>query len=188
MNDGFGRFVSRSLALGLWFLFSLSSVENAEVQAEPVPASDGFHADGLDGFHVAVGPLGAVTRASGEWDGNFGVGAQVMRIREESIVTSLGVGAGASRYARADDAGLGRGSGRVWLESSAGFRLPGGLVMGLGAGVVAEVDAIRPARWGAQGTVWVFAGVIPYVRVGSVEKNGAYIDFGIKVALPVLRI
>ena len=188
MNDGFGRFLPRTVILCLGVLILVGSARNAGAQSGPEASPEELSPGGLDGFYVALGPVGSVTRSAGAWDGNFGAEAGLVRIREGSALEALGLSVGAGRYAREPERGLGRGTGRVWAELEVGISMPGGLIGGLGGGVVAEVDPVIPARWGAQGTIWVFAGVIPYVRVGRVEKNGTYIDFGIKVALPVLRI
>ena len=151
-------------------------------------AEDPLETDSLDGFYLTIGPVMNAVRATGSWDASFGGEALLMRVREGSRLTAAGVGLGAARYARAADRGLDRGSGRIWADFHLATRPLGGPVVGIGIGAAAEVDPVIAPRWGAQLTVWVFAGVIPFLRIGTVQKNGAYIDFGIKVALPAVRI
>ena len=161
-----------------------------DLHAQPAPEYTGerpFSAD-LDGLYLALGPVASAIRAGDAWDGSFGGELLLVRVRERSAVTGLGWAVGASRHARGPDRGLGRGTGRVWTDLLIGTRSIGGLVTGLGAGLVAEVDPVDAPRWGGQASVWLFAGVIPFIRLGAVQKNGTYIDFGIKVALPAVRI
>lgn len=171
------------------FLFiSAHYTPRSEAQANPDGASTELLSDNLDGFYIALAPVAFAVRAENDWDGGFGGEVLLVRIRERSMLTAAGLGIGASRYAREPDRGLGRGTGRLWADLQIASRLPTGTPAGLSVGVATEVDPVIPARWGAQATLWAFVGVIPFVRVGVVQKNGTYIDFGIKVALPVMRI
>ncbi len=118
----------------------------------------------LDGTYLALGPMAALVRAGGgaaSWDGGFGGEIFLVRVREQEAVASLGISAGALRLA-ADD------RGRAWSEILLGSRIAG-IHAGLGAGASVEIDEVRAPRWGGHATVWIFAGVVPYARMGVVE-------------------
>ena len=76
--------------------------------------------------------------------------------------------------------------GKIWLEAEAALRTP--VPIGLGVGPVAEVDRIRPPRFGVQATLWVMAGVVPYVRVGTLQERGGFLELGLMIKLPLPRV
>ena len=135
----------------------------------------------LDGTYLALGPIAALVRAgeAGEasWDGGFGGEIVLVRVREHEAVASLGISAGALRLTTED-------RGRAWSEIMLGSRIAG-IHAGLGAGASVEIDEVRPPRWGGHATVWIFAGVVPYARMGVVEGGGPFAEIGIKIAFPV---
>ena len=147
--------------------------------AQPAPAAAApVRVTSLDGTYLALGPTAALVRVDGQWDGGFGGELSLVRVREREPLAALGVAVGALRLA-ADD------RGRVWSELLAGTRLAG-FHMGVGAGAGVDIDAVEGARLGAHATVWIFAGVVPYARVGMVEGGGPFGEVGIKIAFPVL--
>jgi hypothetical protein len=127
-----------------------------------------------------LGPVGALVRTDGEWDGAFGGEASLWRIREHSILSALGLGLGGQKFSEGN-------AGRLWADFLAGYRTAFGAAFGLGIGVTTEVDEVIPARWGGHASLWVYAGVIPYIRVGAVDGRGAFVDVGLKITLPALR-
>jgi hypothetical protein len=135
----------------------------------------------LDGTYLALGPTVALVRAgengAASWDGGFGGEIALVRVREHEAMASLGIAAGALRLAAID-------RGRAWSEILLGSRI-GGIHAGLGAGASVEIDEVRPPRWGSHATVWIFAGVVPYARMGVVEGGGSFAEIGIKIAFPV---
>lgn len=135
----------------------------------------------LDGVYFTLGPTGGAVYSRAGWDSGFGGEISVVRLRERELVGALGLGLGGIHFATAD-------RGRVWADLQLGSRRLLGLGAGVSAGASAEIDAVIPPRWGAQATVWVFLGVIPYVRLGAVQKSGVYVDLGVKIALPVFRL
>jgi hypothetical protein len=148
------------------------------------PAPSAVRVTSLDGIYLALGPVAAFVRADGpdgpdgKWDGGFGGEISLVRVRERDLLASLGITAGALRLAAAD-------RGRLWSEVLAGTRLAG-IHAGLGAGASVDIDEVRAPRWGGHGMVWIFAGVVPYARVGVVEESGLLVEIGVKVALPVM--
>ena len=135
----------------------------------------------LDGTYLALGPTASLvrTREDGQasWDGGFGGEIALVRVREQEAVASLGISAGALRLSSAD-------RGRAWSEILLGSRIAG-IHAGLAAGASVEIDEVRPPRWGGHATVWIFAGVVPYARMGMVEGGGPFAEIGIKIAFPV---
>ena len=81
----------------------------------------------------------------------------------------------------------GRDGGRLWLEAEVAFNRPLPFGIGLAGGVVAEVDPVAEPRLGLQGTLWVYAGVIPYLRVGTVDVSGEFVEVGLMIKIPAVR-
>lgn len=133
----------------------------------------------LDGFHLSLGPLGNATYSEGGWDSAFGLEMGMHRIQERHALTALGVTGGGIWYSA-------REGGRAWLHLEGATTLFG-LVLGLGAGPTVDYDEMRPPRWGAQANLWLFAGVLPTLRVGKIEGSGVFAELGIRIALPALR-
>jgi hypothetical protein len=133
-----------------------------------------------DGYFVGLGPVAALVRQDGGLEGGFGGELVLARVRWASDLTALGASAGGVDYATRD-------GGRLWLEMLVGSRRPFGAPAGLALGVTAEVDPARAPRPGWQATLWVHAGVVPYLRVGGVERSGVFAEAGIQIVLPVLR-
>jgi hypothetical protein len=134
----------------------------------------------LDGTYVALGPLGTATRVEEAWDAAFGGELSLTRVREHRRISALGVAVGAMRFAERD-------GGRLWVEALAASRRPFGIPVGLGLGPTLEVHEVTPPLLGGEVTLWIFAGAIPYARLGIQENTGVFMDFGIKIALPALR-
>jgi hypothetical protein len=135
----------------------------------------------LDGVYLTLGPTGAAVYTRAGWDSGFGGEISLVRVREQDALGALGLGLGGIHFTTEE-------RGRIWADILLGSSRPLGVGAGLSAGATAEIDAVIPPRWGAQATLWVFLGVIPYVRVGTVQRSGPYIDLGVKIALPVFRL
>jgi hypothetical protein len=73
---------------------------------------------------------------------------------------------------------------RSWAELEVGIdALP--VKFGVSAGVAALFDRVIPPHYGAQATLWVFAGIVPYVRVGTLDELGGYFEVGVMIKVPV---
>jgi len=137
------------------------------------PSSD------LDGTYLWLGPVGAASFIDARWDSTFGGEAAVVAVHEQAPLGLVGANLGASRWTV-------RGGGRVWLDGLAGTRLFGHM-MGASLGPILELSEIAHPRLGASIGVWGFAGITPFIRVGSVSQLGMFAELGIHIALPVLR-
>lgn len=142
------------------------------------------HADeppgSLDGVYITVGPVAAAARVEGMWHSAVGLEISIARVTEHQFPAVLGVAGGGVSYA-------GRDGGRLWLEAEGALYDPLPLAVGLAAGVTAEVDAVRPARLGAQATLWFLGGLVPYARVGAVRESGAFVELGVMLKIPAKR-
>jgi hypothetical protein len=116
----------------------------------------------------------------GTWDGGFGGELSLVRVNEHRRLAGLGISLGGLQYTE-------RSGGRLWGDLFGSTRTVAGVMTGLSLGLAVEVDEVRRWRWGAQGTLWVYAGVIPYVRMGSLQRGGLFVDVGLKIPLPALR-
>jgi hypothetical protein len=132
----------------------------------------------LDGLYLWIGPLGAATRVESMWDSTIGADVSVVRVREGELLGTVGATLGGSRWTE-------RGGGRIWLDAVVGTRL--GRMVGLTAGPILELDELSHPRWGASAGVWAFLGVTPFLRAGSVQNLGGFVEIGLHIALPVIR-
>ncbi len=147
--------------------------------ADPAPRTLRAASD-LDGLHLWLGPVGAATRVEGDWDSAWGGTVAVVRVRERAPLAAAGLWLGGARYAARD-------GGRLWLDGIAGTRRLGGRMLGVGVGPVLELGELRHLRPGAQASIWCFAGVVPYARVGVLEASGPFVELGLSLSVPALR-
>lgn len=152
----------------------ISVLMGGDASAEPRESTD------LSGSYIALGPLGSAVNVDGSWDGGFGGELSFARINEHRRLEALGISLGGLQFTE-------RTGGRIWADAFLGARLLFGVMTGISAGVTVEVDEVRPGRWGGQGTLWVYSGVMPYFRIGTVQRGGAFVDVGLKIPLPALR-
>jgi hypothetical protein len=133
-------------------------------------------ADDIDGVYLMLGPLGAMSYMDRTRQSIFGGQLALLWVREAASPATLGLALGGLRYTTAD-------RGRVWAELHAGIRVRG-VHVGLGVGPLVEIDQVAPPRWGGQAGVWLFAGVIPYLRAGRLHSRGAFMEVGLQLMLP----
>jgi len=124
--------------------------------------------------------LGSAVRVEGEWDSGFGGEIAFGSLTERRALAAWAASVDFVAYSE-------RSGGRAAIELAAGTRWPSGLLVGVAAGPVLEVDDLRRPRAGGQASIWLFAGVVPYARVGAVERGGAFVDIGLRIPLPVGR-
>jgi hypothetical protein len=153
--------------LGLW-----ATPAWGEERPEKLPSP----AD-LDGIYLTLGPVGALTRVDGEWLTAVGGEVSVVKIRERCFPAAGGLSFGGVSYA-------GRDGGRLWGEVEVAVNRPLPFAVGLSAGVAVEVDPVRVPRWGWQGTLWIFAGIIPYARIGTLQETGGFVELGVAIKFP----
>lgn len=135
----------------------------------------------LNGVYLALGPVGSAILNEGSWGGGFGGEILLVRVTEQEPVAGLGIAVGGLRFSE-------RKAGHLWGDLIIATNRPFDVAIGVSAGPTIEVDEVVPPRFGAHATVFVFAGVVPYVRVGAVEKSGGFVEIGVKLALPALRL
>jgi hypothetical protein len=161
--------------LRLTLLFSFSLLFASDASADELQST----AD-LDGVYIALGPVASLVRVESEWDGAFGGELMLVRVTENHPIGALGLAFGGVAFAE-------REGGRLWADALVATNKTFGISTGLSLGPTVEVHEVTPPRWGGQATLWVYAGVIPYVRVGAVADAGTFVDIGIKISLPALR-
>ncbi|KAB2899242.1 MAG: hypothetical protein F9K40_10480 [Kofleriaceae bacterium] len=170
------------LSLTLTLTLTLTLLRSHPAHADPatLPPPTLRAASDLDGLHIWLGPIGAATHVDGSWDSAWGGTVAALRIREQAPLGAVGAWLGGTHYALRD-------GGRVWLEGVAGTRRLGGRMLGAAAGPVVELADLRHPRLGAQASIWCFAGVVPYARLGVLEASGPFVEVGISLSLPALR-
>lgn len=137
-------------------------------------------ASGEPDHFVAVAAIGSAVRVEGVWDDAWGGELGVGQLRDRSVLSAWAASVGLVGFTA-------RSGGRLWGELTVGTRWPTGYLVGIGAGPAVELDRVRTPRWGGQATVWVFAGVVPYARVGALEPGGVFVDVGLRIAFPAVR-
>lgn len=183
------EFPIKKLMVIAWLVFTakIASADPATTTPDPpqrktIPrvGSSGFGPTwDLDGLYLWLGPSGAGTRIDGDWDSTFGADAAIVRVREREWLGVVGGTFGASRWTV-------RGGGRLWLDGLIGTRVLGRMV-GLSAGPLVELSELAHPRLGGSVGAWMFLGVTPYARLGTVEDMGMFGEVGIHIALPVVR-
>ena len=151
------------------------TLEQQPADVDPMPT-----VQDLDGVYFLLGPVASAVYSSDDWDGGIGGEVLLVRVQERRTIAGYGLGAGAIRLVEGD-------KGRLWADAMVGTKRLFDVGLGLSAGVTAEVGDTQAARLGWQATVWGYAGVIPYLRVGQVRTSGTFVDAGIKIALPAFR-
>jgi hypothetical protein len=153
----------------------------------PLAAAPLAHADALpspgdfDGLYLMGGPLGATTHVGKSWYGGGGLELSVVDVRTHRIPTAFGLALGGVGYA-------GLEGGRLWAELEVAERGPLPLPVGLGVGPTFDVSVNGSSHPGVEGTFWIYAGVIPYVRVGDVPGGEAkFVELGFLFKLPLHR-
>lgn len=157
---------------------ALLCCEAGPAAAQPSPPGAG--ASPPPRHFAALGVLGGAVRLEGAWDSVIGAELAVGGLCDECPLAAWAAGASFVGFGE-------RGGGRASLEGALGTRWPTGLLLGASAGPVLQVDPLRRPRAGGQASVWLFAGVVPYVRVGAVERSGLFVDLGLRIPLPAGR-
>jgi hypothetical protein len=134
----------------------------------------------LDGTYLALGPLGGAAVGRDGWTGTFGGEVLLVRVREHRPLAAVGLVAGAVRYSDVD-------RGRLSLDLLAASKRLLGVALGLQAGPLVEVDELRRPRFGAQAGIWLYAGIAPYLRCGTIERSGPFFELGVRIPLPAFR-
>ena len=179
-----------SLAALLWVVVGspgrAQAAEPSEKEGAAVPARatedrmpDGRHrlTSDLNGTYLTVGPVAGALAIQDSWNSAVGAELSLVRLREGCLPALLGVSIGGVVF---DD----RKGARTWAELELGIdRLP--VKFGVSAGLAVELDRTLPPHFGAQATLWVFAGVVPYVRIGTLVESGSFFEAGVMIKVPV---
>ncbi len=162
----------------LAIVLALEGSAQADRAAIPDPARSPANQDGL---WITLGPVGGASRIDGEWYSSVGGELSVLGLWRHGFPALVGLAGGGVSYQE-------RPGGRIWLDAEVAMNEPLPFAIGLAVGAVTEVDAIRHPRFGVQGTLWVFAGVVPYARVGRLEESGTFLELGLMIKIPVRRV
>ncbi len=134
---------------------------------------------GVDGTYLLLGPSLASVREEQQWEVLAGGQLTLLRIAERATLAAVGVAVGVARPAVADRP-------RLWSEVIVGAR-PAGVLAGLAGGGGVEFSPVQQPRWRAHLGVWIFAGAVPYARVGVLQGGGVFAEVGVQIDLPIWR-
>lgn len=134
--------------------------------------------------HLVLGPSVAAVHRDQAWDSAVGAQLQLHRRRQSPTLSILGLSLSAATFAKYEAIRLG-------LDVYAGTRLLGGIPIGLGLGPVADVFLSHRPRGGARATIWLYAGVVPYVSVATMHGLGApdgiELEAGLKIPFSLVH-
>jgi hypothetical protein len=131
----------------------------------------------LDGTYLTIGPVAGGLVIQDSWNSAVGAELSLVRLREQRVPALYGVALGAVVF---DD----RPGTRAWAEAELAVdRFP--VKFGVSGGLAVEFDRTLPPHFGAQATLWVFAGIVPYVRIGALEESGGFFEAGVMIKVPV---
>jgi len=134
----------------------------------------------LDGSYIALGPLASAQATETRWDAGFGGVLLFARVRERSALVAWGAGTGGMRVAHGDYALV---WGELFLATDRGLGVP----VGASAGPLVHIDEVQPARFGWHVGAFLYAGVMPYVRVGLLPDDRGFVDAGLVIPLPAVK-
>jgi hypothetical protein len=179
-----GRALNRAFAAAVIATFArvgdagVSGDAGVAFAEEPVKSESGHRltAD-LDGTYVTAGPVAAAQASQNNWNSAVGAELSLVHLREGAWPALFGIALGGVVFD--SEPGL-----RTWIEAEAAIdRLP--VKLGISAGFAAKWDRVDPPHLGAQATLWAFAGVVPYVRIGALDGLGSYFEVGLMIKVPV---
>ena len=154
-------------------LAALALAFGAAARADELPSPSD-----LDGWYLTIGPIAAAAHVHGRWISAIGGEASLVRLGERRVPAVLGVCGGGVSYSSLP-------GGRFWLEAEIGLEDPLPFALGLAVGATAEVNRVDPPRFGVEATLWALGGFVPYVRVGTLEIVGSFVEMGVMLKVPV---
>ncbi len=134
----------------------------------------------LDGFYLLLGVGLAATRIDEKWDSMVSGQLTAAHFREKKTLSVLGIDLGLSQYGK-------RQGGRAWLAPLIGTSHIGPLI-GFSAGMGVEWDPVIPPKKGVFVSIWMFTGVVPYLTMGRHQRVGTFIEGGLRLSLPTVRL
>ena len=154
-------------------LAALAVLAGASARADELPSPSN-----LDGWYLTIGPVAAAAHVHGRWISAIGGEASLVRLDEHRLPAVLGVAGGGVSYSSLP-------GGRFWLEAEIGIEDPLPFALGIAVGATAEVNHVDPPRFGVEATLWAVGGFVPYVRVGTLEIVGSFVEMGVMLKVPV---
>lgn len=142
--------------------------------------ASGIEQSELRSHFLVIDLVGSAVRTEGNWDSGFGGAVGVGGLCGGCALAGWAASVGAMGFSE-------RSGGQIYADLAAGTRWPTGVLMGISGGPLVELDELRRPRLGAAASIWLFAGVVPYARVGAVERGGPFLDVGLQIPLPAWR-
>jgi hypothetical protein len=159
---------------------AIAAAEEAKAPSTAAPAAAAVQhpmTSDLDGLYLTLGPVAGALHIQDTWNSAVGGEVSLVYLREHRWPALFGISVGGVVFDQRD--GI-----RTWAEAELAIdKLP--VKLGVSGGLAIEFDRTIPPHFGVQGTLWVFAGVVPYVRVGTLESYGAFFEAGVMIKIPV---
>ncbi|MCP4449795.1 MAG: hypothetical protein GY811_31355 [Myxococcales bacterium] len=115
----------------------------------------------------------------GAWDSLVGGEVHLARLSRTSPLAAIGTTLGIASFAKTDGA-------RLQLESYVGLRLSSDITLGIAIGPLVDFYPAHRPRVGAGGSIWLHAGVAPYVALTRSWGLGAsdHLDISMGMRIP----
>ncbi len=135
-------------------------------------------------LHLALGPTIAGTHLDSGWDSQVGGEVHFVQIAPASPLTIRGAALGVGNFARS-------GATRLSLDLYSGLPLSPDFTLGLGVAPFVDLFAEHRPLTGVRGTLWIHAGVAPYVSVsrrwGLGASGATEMSIGMRIPFSVFR-
>lgn len=128
--------------------------------------------------HVLLGPSVAAVHRDQAWDSEVGAQLQLHRRRQSPVLSALGLSLSVATFAEYEGIRLG-------LDLYAGTRLINDVPVGVAMGPVADVFLDHRPRGGIRTSLWLYAGVVPYISLASMHGLGAPGGIDLQVGLKI---
>lgn len=133
-------------------------------------------------LHFALGPTVSALHRSSAWDSKVGAGAYLAWDRPSSSISTLGTLVELSGFGGTD-------ATRLTADLFLGIQLSD-FSVGIGIGPLLDLFPNHRPQYGVRSTVWLFAGITPYLSISSISGLGApedpEIEVGLKIPFPAI--
>ncbi len=135
-------------------------------------------------LHLALGPTIAGTRLDSGWDSQVGGELHLVHLTPSRHIAIHGAALGVANFSRTR-------ATRLSLDLYTGVALSADFTLGLGVAPFVDLFADHRPLGGARATLWIHAGIAPYLSVSKVWGLGASgtmdLSLGLRIPFSVIR-
>ena len=135
-------------------------------------------------LHLALGPTIAGTRLDSGWDSQVGGELHLVHLTPDNRIALLGAAVGVANFSRTR-------ATRLSLDLYSGVALSPDFTLGLGVAPFVDLFADHRPLGGARATLWIHAGIAPYLSVsqrwGLGTSGNVDLSIGLRIPFSVIR-